>query len=68
MVDIPVKNPLPVDSVLPFFAVFVYYKNFSEIIFTHAAFLFFILLIRQLVKDLESLKGDFVKNYQTIAV
>ena len=50
------------------FAVFVYYKNFSEIIFTHAAFLFFILLIRQLVKDLESLKGDFVKNYQTIAV
>jgi 4-hydroxybenzoate polyprenyltransferase len=55
-------------SLLPFFAVFVYYKNFSEIIFTHAAFLFFILLIRQLVKDLESLKGDFVKNYQTIAV
>lgn len=55
-------------SLLPFFAVFVYYKNFSEIIFTHAAFLFFILLIRELVKDLERLKGDFVKNYQTIAV
>ncbi|UMB62060.1 geranylgeranylglycerol-phosphate geranylgeranyltransferase [Lutibacter sp. A80] len=55
-------------SLLPFFAVFVYYKNFSEIIFTHAAFLFFILLVRELVKDLERLKGDFVKNYQTIAV
>ncbi|MDV7187643.1 geranylgeranylglycerol-phosphate geranylgeranyltransferase [Lutibacter sp. TH_r2] len=55
-------------SLLPFFAVFVYYKNFSEIIFTHAAFLFFILLIRELVKDLERIKGDFVKNYQTIAV
>jgi len=55
-------------ALLPFFAVFVYYKNFSEIIFTHAAFLFFILLIRELVKDLERIKGDFVKNYQTIAV
>jgi len=55
-------------AILPFFAVFVYYKNFSEIIFTHAAFLFFILLIRELIKDLESIKGDFVQNYQTITV
>lgn len=55
-------------AILPFFAVFVYYKNFSEIIFTHAAFLFFILLIRELIKDLERLKGDFIQNYQTIVV
>ncbi|WP_372766645.1 geranylgeranylglycerol-phosphate geranylgeranyltransferase [Lutibacter sp.] len=55
-------------AILPFFAVFVYYKNFSEIIFTHAAFLLFILLIRQLIKDLEGIKGDFIHNYQTIAV
>jgi 4-hydroxybenzoate polyprenyltransferase len=55
-------------AILPFFAVFVYYKNFSEIIFTHAAFLFFILLIRELIKDLEKIKGDFAQNYQTIAV
>jgi len=55
-------------AILPFFAVFVYFKNFSEIIFTHAAFLFFILLIRELIKDLEKIKGDFVQNYQTIAV
>lgn len=55
-------------AILPFFAVFVYYKNFSEIIFTHAAFLFFILLIRELIKDLERIKGDFIQNYQTIAV
>tara|TARA_R110001583_G_scaffold123127_3_gene274520 strand:+ start:10167 stop:11099 length:933 start_codon:yes stop_codon:yes gene_type:complete len=55
-------------SILPFFAIFVYYKNFSEIIFTHAAFLFFVLLIRELVKDLERVKGDFVFNYQTITV
>jgi len=55
-------------AILPFFAIFVYYKNFSEIIFTHASFLFFILLIRELVKDLERIKGDFAQNYQTIAV
>lgn len=55
-------------AILPFFAVFVYYKNFSELIFTHAAFLFFILLIRELIKDLGRLKGNFAQNYQTIAV
>ena len=55
-------------AILPFFAVFVYYKNFSEIIFTHASFLFFVLLIRELIKDLERLKGDFAQNYQTITV
>lgn len=55
-------------AILPFFAVFVYYKNFSEIIFTHAAFLFFVLLIRELIKDMENIKGDFVQNYQTIVV
>jgi len=55
-------------ELLPFFAVFIYYKNFSEIIFTHSAFLFFILLIRQLIKDLEHIKGDFVQNYQTIVI
>ncbi|MDP6922062.1 MAG: geranylgeranylglycerol-phosphate geranylgeranyltransferase [Lutibacter sp.] len=55
-------------ALLPFFAVFVYYRNFSELVFTHAAFLFFVLLIRELIKDLENLQGDFVQNYQTIAV
>lgn len=55
-------------SITPFFAVFVFYKNFSEVIFIHAAFLFFILLIRELIKDLENLKGDLVQNYITIPV
>jgi 4-hydroxybenzoate polyprenyltransferase len=55
-------------AILPFFVIFVYYKNYEEIIITHAAFLFFILLIRELIKDLERLKGDFVQNYQTMAV
>ena len=55
-------------ALLPFFAIFVYYKNFSTIIFTHAAFLFFVLMIRELTKDLESIKGDIAQNYQTIPV
>lgn len=55
-------------EILPFFAIFVYYKNFSDIIFTHAAYLFFVLLIRQLVKDLERIQGDFIQDYQTITV
>jgi len=55
-------------AILPFFAIFIYYKNFSTIIFTHAAFLFFILMIRELIKDLENIKGDLAQNYQTIPV
>ncbi len=55
-------------TILPFFAIFAYYKNFSEIIFAHATFLFFILLIRELVKDLENLKGDMLFNYETIVI
>ncbi len=53
---------------LPFFAVFVYYKNFSPIIFTHASFLFFVLLIRELVKDLENIKGDIVSGFMTLPI
>jgi len=55
-------------AILPFFAVFIYYKNFSTIIFTHAAFLFFVLMIRELLKDLENIKGDIAQNYITIPV
>ncbi len=55
-------------AILPFFAIFIYYKNFSTIIFTHAAFLFLVLMIRELTKDLENIKGDIAQNYQTIPV
>jgi len=55
-------------AIIPFFAVFVYYKNFSTIIFTHASFLFFVLLIRELIKDLENIEGDIVLNYITLPI
>jgi len=55
-------------AVIPFFAVFIYYKNFDLVIFVHATFLFIIIAMRELVKDLENLKGDLAHNYRTIPV
>jgi 4-hydroxybenzoate polyprenyltransferase len=55
-------------AILPFFIIFVYYRNFEAVIIVHAVFLFFIILIRELVKDLENLKGDFTLDYSTIPV
>lgn len=55
-------------TILPFFAIFVYYKNFSNIIFVHATFLFFVLLLRELIKDLENLRGAMANNYTTFPV
>ncbi|MCX2679920.1 geranylgeranylglycerol-phosphate geranylgeranyltransferase [Galbibacter sp. EGI 63066] len=55
-------------AITPFFAVFIYYKNFDPVIFVHATFLFLIILIREKVKDLENMKGDMAQNYKTIPV
>ena len=55
-------------AVTPFIAIMIYFKNFSKIVFYHASFLFLIMLIRDLIKDLENFKGDWVRNYKTITV
>jgi 4-hydroxybenzoate polyprenyltransferase len=55
-------------AVIPFFAVFIYYQNFALVIFVHATFLFLVISMREVVKDLENLKGDFAQNYRTIPV
>jgi 4-hydroxybenzoate polyprenyltransferase len=55
-------------AVLPFFAILLYYKNFYEVIFAHATFLFIIILIREMIKDLENLKGDLANGYSTIPI
>ena len=55
-------------AITPFFAVFVYYHNFDMVIFVHATFLFLIISIRELTKDLENLKGDLTQDYHTIPV
>jgi len=55
-------------SILPFFAIFLYYKNLYEVILGHAAFLFLLLLIREMIKDLENIKGDLANDYKTIPI
>ncbi len=67
-------------AVTPFFAILLYFYNkisFEDIenhmshfvvISAHAVFLFLLLLIREMIKDLENLKGDLVTNYRTIPV
>lgn len=66
-------------AVLPFFAILLYYQKIDAIlqnlnnekyyvIFAHASFLFLLILIREMIKDLENIKGDLVQNYRTIPV
>ena len=55
-------------TVTPFFAIFIYYRNFETVIFVHALFLFLLVSMRELTKDLENIKGDLAQNYHTIPV
>ena len=55
-------------AIAPFFAVFVYYKNFETVIFVHAMFLFLLILAREMIKDLENITGDLAQNYRTIPI
>lgn len=64
-------------AVFPFFGILLYYAkmdehrfemNQLEIVFLHAAFVFLLLLIREMIKDLENLTGDFASNYHTVPV
>jgi len=55
-------------TILPFFAVFIYFKNFSTIIFVHAIFLFLVIMVRELLKDLQNMKAAIIHNYATFPV
>jgi len=55
-------------AVLPFFGILLYFRNFYHVIFAHATFLFLLILIREMIKDLENIKGDVANDYQTIPV
>lgn len=55
-------------AITPFFAVFVYYKNFDTVIFVHAIFLFLLILVREMIKDLENIAGDMAQNYKTVPI
>ena len=53
-------------AISPFFAVFVYYKNFEPVIFVHAIYLFLLILVRELIKDMENMAGDLSQGYKTL--
>jgi 4-hydroxybenzoate polyprenyltransferase len=55
-------------SVIPFLIILIYYKNFELIIFMYAIFLFLVVYMREIIKDLENIKGDFTLNYRTVPV
>ncbi|SCY44095.1 4-hydroxybenzoate polyprenyltransferase [Nonlabens sp. Hel1_33_55] len=55
-------------AITPFFVLFMYYKNFYPVILVHGLFLFLIIGMRELIKDLENLRGDLAQNYQTLPV
>ena len=54
--------------VFPFFALFLYYENFTSIIFFHAGFLLLLLLITDIFKDLTTSTADTLYNYSTLPV
>lgn len=55
-------------TVTPFFAIFIYYHNFERVVFAHAIFLFLLISMRELTKDLANIKGDLALNYRTVPV
>ena len=55
-------------TISPFFAVLIYYKNFSNVIYVHASFLLLVIMTRELIKNLENLTGALANNYNTFAV
>jgi len=67
-------------AVMPFFCILLYfYYNLplNEIenhvddlakIFSHASFLSLLILMREMIKDLENIKGDLANGYQTIPI
>lgn len=52
-------------TVAAFFAVCVYYGFLNSVIMVYAVFIVIITLIRELIKDLSSIRGDMVFGYHT---
>lgn len=67
-------------AVIPFFAIVLHYytditfeefenyKSHFAVIFAHASFLTLLLLIREMIKDLENIRGDLANAYKTIPI
>ncbi len=59
---------LVIIRVLPFFALLVYFDDFSFNLALHATFLTILLLVTDIVKDLGSQKADVIYNYNSIPI
>jgi 4-hydroxybenzoate polyprenyltransferase len=55
-------------SITPFFATFLYYRLQDLLILTYVSFVLLVIFIREIVKDLEALKGDLIIGYPTLPV
>ncbi len=55
-------------SITPFFAIFIYYRLENLLILTYVSFILLIIFIREIIKDLEALKGDVIIGYPTLPV
>lgn len=55
-------------SITPFFAIFLYFRLEDLLILTYVSFLLLVIFIREIVKDLEALKGDVIVGYPTLPV
>mgnify|MGYP000109018358 CR=1 FL=1 len=53
-------------SITPFFAIFIYYRLEDLLIITYVSFILLVIFIREIIKDLEALKGDVIIGYNTL--
>ncbi len=53
-------------AITPFFAIFIYYHLEDLLIITYVSFILLIIFLRELIKDLEALKGDVIVGYPTL--
>lgn len=55
-------------AIFPFWGILFHFMNFEIQIFWFGFFLYTLLVMKELAKDMENLAGDFANNYQTIPV
>lgn len=55
-------------SITPFFALFLYYQLQDSLILIYVCFILLLIVIREIIKDLEALKGDAILGYHTLPV
>ncbi len=53
-------------SITPFFAIFLYFHLEDLVILTYVSFILLVIFIREIIKDLEALKGDVILGYPTL--